>query len=45
MALLAHHFLTHGVPIPDEVLAEIVDEVVLPLLQRAPVSSPRAAVR
>ena len=31
--LLAHHFLTHGVPISDTVLAEILDEVVLPLLR------------
>jgi AcrR family transcriptional regulator len=32
-ALLAHHFLTRGAPIGDEVLAEIVDEIVLPLIR------------
>jgi AcrR family transcriptional regulator len=32
-ALLRHHFLTRGVPIPDRVIVEIVDEVMLPLLQ------------
>jgi hypothetical protein len=29
------HFLTHGAPVPDHVLVEIVDEVVLPLLRAA----------
>jgi hypothetical protein len=32
-ALLRHQFLTQGVPIPDEVIVEIVDEVMIPLLQ------------
>ena len=32
-ALVRHHFLGHGAPIPDQVLVEIIDEVVLPLLQ------------
>ncbi|MPZ97343.1 MAG: TetR family transcriptional regulator [Propionibacteriales bacterium] len=31
-ALLKQHFLVHGAPIPDQVLTEIVDEVVLPLV-------------
>lgn len=35
MALLRHHFLVEGVPIPDALIVEIVDDVVLPLL-RAP---------
>jgi AcrR family transcriptional regulator len=34
-ALLDHHFLIHGAPIPDEVLTGIVDEVLLPLLATA----------
>jgi AcrR family transcriptional regulator len=33
-ALMRFHFLVNGPPIPDEVIVEIVDEVVLPLLQR-----------
>jgi hypothetical protein len=32
-AMLRHHFLTRGVPIPDDVIVEIVDEVMIPLLQ------------
>jgi hypothetical protein len=28
-----HHYLTLGTPIPDHVLAEIVDDVALPLLR------------
>ncbi|MHA6617091.1 TetR/AcrR family transcriptional regulator [Pseudonocardia sp. DLS-67] len=32
-ALLRYHFLTRGVPIPDDVITEIVDEVTIPLLQ------------
>jgi AcrR family transcriptional regulator len=32
-ALLRFHFLTNGPPIPDSVIVEIVDEVVLPLLR------------
>jgi AcrR family transcriptional regulator len=35
-ALLRTHFLFNGVPIPDEVIVEIVDEVVLPLFGAAP---------
>ncbi len=31
-ALLDHHFLVHGTPIPDDVLTGIVDDVLLPLL-------------
>lgn len=32
-AMLRHHFLTRGVPIPDDIIVEIVDEVMIPLLQ------------
>lgn len=32
-ALLRHHFLVHGTPIPDYVVSDIVDEVVLPLVR------------
>ena len=32
-ALLRLHFLTHDGPVPDDVIVEIVDEVVLPLLR------------
>ncbi|WP_214402399.1 TetR/AcrR family transcriptional regulator [Pseudonocardia lacus] len=32
-ALLRHHFITRGVPIPDQVIVEIADEVVIPLLR------------
>ena len=31
-ALVHHHFLIHGAPIPDDVLTGIVDNVLLPLL-------------
>jgi AcrR family transcriptional regulator len=31
-ALVDHHFLMHGTPIPDDVLTGIVDNVLLPLL-------------
>lgn len=31
--LVAHYFLIHGSPVPDRVLAEIVDEIVLPLIR------------
>lgn len=31
-ALVRHHFVTRGTPIPDEVLVEITDEVLIPLL-------------
>ena len=34
-ALVDHHFLIHGAPIPDEVLTGIVDNVLLPLLTAA----------
>jgi AcrR family transcriptional regulator len=34
-ALVDHHFLMHGAPIPDEVLTRIVDNVLLPLLTAA----------
>jgi AcrR family transcriptional regulator len=34
-ALLDHHFLIHGAPIPDAVLTGIVDEILLPLLTSA----------
>jgi AcrR family transcriptional regulator len=30
--LLLHYYLTHGAPVPDRVIREIVDEVALPLL-------------
>jgi AcrR family transcriptional regulator len=32
-ALLQHHFLIHGAPVPDAVIVEIVDDVVLPLVR------------
>jgi AcrR family transcriptional regulator len=32
-ALLRLHFLTHDAPVPDDVVVEIVDEVVLPLFR------------
>lgn len=32
-SLLSHYFLVHGAPIPDHVVTEIVDEVVLPLVR------------
>jgi AcrR family transcriptional regulator len=31
-ALLRHHFLFNGAPIPDELVVQIVDEVLVPLL-------------
>jgi hypothetical protein len=34
-ALVDHHFLIHGAPIPDEVLTGIVDNILLPLLTAA----------
>lgn len=34
--LLRYHFLSHGAPIPDDVIDGIVDEVVVPLLTRPP---------
>jgi AcrR family transcriptional regulator len=35
-ALMRHQFITRGVPIPSEVIEEITDEVVIPLLQLTP---------
>jgi len=35
LAVMRFHFLTHGAPVPDHVLVEIVDEVMLPLLRAA----------
>jgi AcrR family transcriptional regulator len=35
-ALLRHQFITRGVPIPLDVIEEIADEVVIPLLQLPP---------
>ncbi len=34
-ALMRFHFLTNGAPIPDSVIIEIVDEVILPLFRSA----------
>ena len=34
-ALVDHHFLMHGTPVPDEVLTRIVDNVLLPLITAA----------
>jgi AcrR family transcriptional regulator len=34
-ALVDHHFLFHGAPIPDDVLTAIVDNILLPLLTTA----------
>jgi AcrR family transcriptional regulator len=34
-ALVDHHFLIHGAPIPDDMLTGIVDDILLPLLTRA----------
>ncbi|WP_020580377.1 TetR/AcrR family transcriptional regulator [Actinopolymorpha alba] len=45
-ALLRQHFLIKGTPIPDEVIVEIVDEVLIPLLHAgAPVSQPHRKPR
>lgn len=35
-ALVDHHFLVHGAPIPDKVLTDIVDNLLLPLLTPSP---------
>ena len=35
LSVMRFHFLIHGGPVPDHVIAEIVDEVVLPLLHAA----------
>ena len=34
--MMRFHFLTHGGPVPDHVIVEIVDEVMLPLLHAQP---------
>lgn len=42
-ALVDHHFLIHGAPIPDQVLRDIVDDILLPALTNAtdtPTASP-----
>ena len=44
MSVLRFHFLVHGAPIPDTVVVEIVDEVVVPLFRAAePVRSRSAS--
>jgi hypothetical protein len=35
LSVMRFHFLTHGGPVPDRVIVEIVDEVMLPLLYAA----------
>jgi AcrR family transcriptional regulator len=35
LSVMRFHFLVHGGPVPDQVIVEIVDEVVLPLLHTA----------
>jgi len=35
LSVMRFHFLTHGDPVPDHVIVEIVDEVMLPLLYAA----------
>jgi AcrR family transcriptional regulator len=35
LSVMRFHFLVHGGPVPDQVIVEIVDEVVLPLLYAA----------
>ncbi|MQA86063.1 MAG: TetR family transcriptional regulator [Streptosporangiales bacterium] len=35
-ALLRQHFLIHGAPVPDEVIVEIVDDVLMPLVRSNP---------
>jgi AcrR family transcriptional regulator len=40
LSVMRFYFLTHGGPVPDQVIIEIVDEVMLPLLQAAAVSQP-----
>jgi AcrR family transcriptional regulator len=32
-ALVSHHFLLHGAPIPDQTINDILDHVVMPLMQ------------
>jgi AcrR family transcriptional regulator len=36
LSLLRFHFLTHGGPVSDEVIVEVVEEVVLPLFSAVP---------
>jgi uncharacterized protein (UPF0248 family) len=40
-AMLRHHFITRGTPIPDHVIVEITDEVMIPLLQLPRVAEQR----
>ena len=40
LSVMRFYFLTHGGPVPDQVIIEIVDEVMLPLLHAAAVSQP-----
>jgi hypothetical protein len=35
LSVMRFHFLTHGAPVPDHVIIEIVEEVMLPLLHAA----------
>jgi AcrR family transcriptional regulator len=44
LSVMRFHFLVHGGPVPDQVIVEIVDEVVLPLL-RAATGAERQPVR
>jgi AcrR family transcriptional regulator len=39
-ALVDYHFLVHGAPIPDEVLRDIVDDLLLPLLAKPATETP-----
>jgi AcrR family transcriptional regulator len=43
LSLLRFYFLTHDGPVPDQVITEIVDEVVIPLLQAAAQPGRRAS--
>jgi AcrR family transcriptional regulator len=40
LSVMRFYFLTHGGRVPDQVIIEIVDEVMLPLLHAAAVSQP-----
>lgn len=44
-ALVDHHFLFHGAPIPDEVLTGIVDDILLPLLLLLRSATPEKTAR
>jgi hypothetical protein len=35
LSVMRFYFLTHSGPVPDQVIVEIVDEVMLPLLRAA----------